>query len=140
MKISTKGRYALRFAIEVARKQGDGPVPLREAAQDQGISMKYLEQLAGQLAKAGLLKSTRGAHGGYSLSRAPEDITAGEVLRICEGGTAPVACLEDDYGICPRRSECETIAFWEGLDRVIEDYVNGITLADLIAPEAGSFK
>lgn len=133
MKISTKGRYALRLAIDIVRRQGDGPVSLREASKRQGISVKYLEQLAGQLTRGGVLRSTRGAHGGYTLAKSADLVTAGDVLRICEGGTAPVACLEDDYGICPHRGACETISFWEGLDAVIENYVDGVTLADLAA-------
>lgn len=132
MKISTKGRYALRLAIDVAQQQGKGPVSLRESAQRQGISVKYMEQLATQMTHGGLLKSTRGAHGGYRLARPIDQITAGDILRVCEGGTAPIACLEDDYGICPRRGSCETIAFWEGLDEVIEKYVDGVTLEDLV--------
>ena len=132
MKISTKGRYALRMAIDVARNQQYGPVSLREVSERQDISLKYLEQLARALSKGKVLKSTRGAHGGYSLARDPHDITAGDILRCSEGGTAPVACLEDDYGVCPMREECATIAFWEGLDRMIEDYVDGVTLAALV--------
>ena len=132
MKISTKGRYALRLAIDVARNQEFGPVSLREVSKRQQISLKYLEQLARSLSNGQILKSTRGAHGGYSLAREPHDITAGDILRCSEGSTAPVACLEDDFGICPMRNECDTIAFWEGLDRVIEDYVNGVTLASLL--------
>lgn len=139
MKISTKGRYALRLAIDVAQQQDKGPVSLRESSKRQGVSVKYMEQLASQLAHGGVLQSTRGAHGGYSLAKPANQITAGDVLRLCEGGTAPVACLEDDFGVCPRRSECETIVFWEGLDKVIEDYVDSVTLADLVAsPVAGA--
>lgn len=133
MKISTKGRYALRLAIDVAQQQDKGPVSLRESSKRQGISVKYMEQLASQLTHGGVLQSTRGAHGGYSLAKPADQITAGDVLRLCEGGTAPVACLENDFGVCPRRNECETIAFWEGLDKVIEDYVDSVTLADLVA-------
>lgn len=131
MKISTKGRYALRMALDVAQHQDAGPVSLREVSQRQGISLKYLEQLARSLSKGGVLASTRGARGGYSLARDANDISAGDVLRCSEGGTAPVACLEEGYGICPMRSECETIAFWEGLDRVIEQYVDGVSLAQM---------
>ncbi len=131
MKISTKGRYALRFMIDIA-EQGEGTcVPLREVAERQGISTKYLEQLASSLMRARLLESTRGPRGGYLLTRGATTITAGDVLRAAEGSCAPVACLEDDFGICPRRGECNTIAFWEGLDSVIERYVDGVTLADL---------
>ena len=132
MKISTKGRYAMRMALDIANHQSEGPVSLREVSKRQAISLKYLEQLARSLSKGGVLTSTRGAHGGYSLSRDPGQITAGDVLRCSEGGTAPVACLEDDFGICPMRGECETIAYWEGLDTVIERYVDGVTLGELM--------
>lgn len=131
MRISTKGRYALRLAIDVAQQQGSGPVSLREASQRQGFSAKYIEQLASQLMHAGILESVRGAHGGYKLARGAEEITAGEILRASEGSTAPVACLEDDFGVCPLREECATISFWEGLDAAIETYVDGVSLADL---------
>lgn len=132
MMISTKGRYALRLMIDIA-EQGEGSrVPLREVAERQSISIKYLEQLAGSLVREDLLKSMRGARGGYVLTRAADDITAGDILRAAEGSCAPVACLEDDFGICPRRDECNTISFWEGLDRTIEQYVDGVTLADLV--------
>ena len=135
MKISTKGRYALRLAIDVARWQDKGPVSLREASKRQNISIKYLEQLARQMVSANILHSIRGAHGGYVLAKEAIDITAGDILRACEGGTAPVACLEDDFGVCPRRNECETIQFWEGLDDVIETYVNSKTLAEISSPK-----
>ena len=132
MMISTKGRYALRLMIDIAEQGEDARVPLREVAERQGISIKYLEQLAGSLVRAGLLKSTRGARGGYVLTRSSDEMTAGDVLRAAEGSCAPVACLEDDFGVCPRRSECNTIAFWEGLDKTIENYVDGVTLGDLV--------
>lgn len=132
MKISTKGRYALRLAIDVAQQSNKGPVSLRETAERQGISLKYMEQLAAQMTHGGLLNSTRGARGGYSLAGDAKDITAGDILRVSEGGTAPVACLEDDFGICPYRDACETITFWEGLDRAIEAYVDSVTLSDLV--------
>ena len=130
--ISTKGRYALRLMIDIAEQGEDARVPLREVAERQGISIKYLEQLAGSLVRAGLLKSTRGARGGYVLPRSSDEMTAGDVLRAAEGSCAPVACHEDDFGVCPRRSECNTIAFWEGLDKTIENYVDGVTLGDLV--------
>lgn len=136
MKISTKGRYALRMVLDIAGHQGEGPVPLREVSKRQGISLKYLEQLARSLMKGGVLVSTRGAHGGYSLARDPKDVTAGDVLRCSEGSTAPVACLEDDFGICPMRGECETIAFWEGLDRVIGEYVDSYPLSQMMRTHA----
>lgn len=133
MKISTKGRYALRLMIEIGRKEEGKLTTLREVAEQQDISMKYLEQLVGHLTKADLIVGHRGIHGGYSLARDAHDITAGDILRASEGGTAPVACLEEEAPACPRRSMCDTIDFWEGLDNVIEGYVDSVTLADLVA-------
>ena len=133
MKISTKGRYALRLMIEIGRKEEGKLTTLREVAEQQDISMKYLEQLVGHLTKVGLIVGHRGIHGGYSLARDAHDITAGDILRASEGGTAPVACLEQEAPACPRRAMCDTIDFWEGLDNVIEGYVDGVTLADLVS-------
>jgi Rrf2 family protein len=133
VKISTKGRYALRLAIDVARWGTTEPVSLTETAERQGISVKYLEQIARKMTHAGIIQSTRGAHGGYQFARPTDQVTAGDILRVCEGGTAPVACLEDDFGLCPRRGECETISFWEGLDQAIENYVDSVSIADLVA-------
>lgn len=133
MKISTKGRYALRLTVDIAQRQEAGPVSLREVSERQGFSVKYLEQLASQLVHANILKSLRGAHGGYQLARSADSITAGDVLRASEGSTAPVACLEDGFGVCPMRGSCTTIGFWEGLDAAIEAYVDSVTLAELAA-------
>lgn len=132
MKISTKGRYALRMVIDIAEHAEEGPVALRESAQRTGISVKYMEQLAGQLTRYGVLRSTRGAHGGYSLSRPATDITAGDILRASEGSMATVACLEEGAGICPMRGECETVDFWTGLDRTIESYVDSVSVDDMV--------
>ena len=131
MKISTKGRYALRLALDIAANQNKGPVSLHEVSERQAISLKYLEQLASLLSHGGLLISTRGAHGGYNLAKPPEEITAGDVLRLSEGDLAPVACLKDSNEICPMRGQCATIKFWEDLGELINDYVDNKTLADL---------
>lgn len=130
MLISTKGRYALRMMIFLAAQAKEAPVSLKEVSEHEGISMKYLEQVARPLADAGLIRSARGKNGGYTLTRPPEQVSAGEVLRAAEGTTAPVSCLEPGQG-CPRAGACTTIAFWRGLDRTIDDYVNGVTLAEL---------
>lgn len=132
MKISTKGRYAVQLVIDVALNQDDGPVSLRQVAEREKISEKYLEQLARQLTRGGVLKSTRGAHGGYSTARPIDQITAGEILCVCEG-TAPVACLEEGAQICPTMGTCTTIDFWNGLDKAIDSYVNSVSVADLVA-------
>ena len=131
--VSTKGRYALRLAIYIANSHEEGvPVTMRQAADRQGLSVKYLEQLGGALVKAGVLKSLRGVSGGYLLARPVDEITAGDVLRATEGSCAPVACLEEGAEECPRRAKCLTVDFWRGLDGAIENYVDSVTLADLI--------
>lgn len=135
MKISTKGRYALRLMIDLACRSGDTPVSLKDAADRQGISPKYLEQIAGLLCKAGLVRSVRGAQGGYLLSRQPEEYTVGEILRLTEGNLAPVACLEDPENRCSRREQCATVDFWTGLYAVINQYIDRYSLADLVRAE-----
>lgn len=131
--ISTKGRYALRLMIDVAGNAGtEGLVTMRQAAERQGISVKYLEQLGGALVRAGVLVSLRGVRGGYQLARPAAEITAGDVLRATEGSCAPVSCLEEGASACPRRDECVALPFWRGLDEAIESYVDGVTLADLV--------
>lgn len=133
MLVSTKGRYGLRMMIDIARHQdGTGKVSLREIGERQGISAKYLEQLARSLCSAGLLKGSRGQGGGYVLSRPAKCISAGQILRATEGSTAPVSCLVGDDNHCERQPDCETAAFWVGLDKMIAAYVNGYTLEDLV--------
>ena len=131
MVISTKGRYALRLMLDIAMNAGETPVSLHAVAERQNVSSKYLEQIVSPLVKAGYLKSVRGANGGYLLTREPEDITAGEILRCGEGNLAPVACLLTDEE-CPRADSCVTLPFWKGLNDVISAYIDGVTLADLV--------
>ena len=135
MKISTKGRYALRLMTDIAAHDSDGYVSLKDVAARQGISMKYSEQIAGLLAKAGLLHSGRGAQGGYRLAKRPEDYTVGSILRLTEGNLAPVACLEAGADACPRTAVCRTLPMWQKLDALIEEFFDGITIADLMAPD-----
>ena len=136
LKISTRGRYALRTMIDIAvNSDGERNITIKEISHRQNISVKYLEQIVNALSKAKLLRSVRGAQGGYRLSRRPEEYTIGEILRLAEGGLAPVECLENEVNTCPRRSACHTLAFWEGLDRAVRDYVDGVTLADLAQKE-----
>ena len=132
MKISTKGRYALRLMMDVAEHDGEGYVSLKDAAERQGISLKYLEQIAGVLSKAGLLHSGRGAQGGYRLAKPPEAYSVGSILRLTEGNLAPVACLEGPENLCQRCGECPTLDFWTGLYAVVNDYIVRYTLADLL--------
>lgn len=136
MLVTTKGRYAMRLMVRIAQAGPDGKVPLRKVAEEESISLKYLEQVVRPLMMAGLVRSVRGKGGGYALAREASAIRAGDVLRAAEGTTAPTVCLalaegEGAQG-CPRESECTTVRFWAGLDKVIEDYVDGATLADLV--------
>ncbi len=132
MTVSTRGRYALRLMIDIA-KQGEAGslVTMRQAAERQELSVKYLEQLGGALVKAGVLKSIRGVSGGYLLARPAEEITAGDILRATEGSCAPVACVDDDTA-CKRSASCVARTFWHGLDETVEAYVDSVTLADLV--------
>ena len=130
MLVTTKGRYAMRLMVYIASFPEGQKVALRQVAEAENISLKYLEQLAHSLVGANLLKSVRGHGGGYTLSQPAENIKAGDILRAVEGSTSPVACAGLEEG-CPRESICTTIAFWAGLDKVIENYVDGITLAQL---------
>lgn len=132
MKISTKGRYALRMMVDLALHSSDGYIALKDIAQRQDISKKYLEQIVPLLNKSGMLKTGRGYQGGYALLRKPSDYTVGEILRITEGNLAPVSCLEYDTVDCTRAEECSTLFIWEGLYKAITDYLDGITLQDII--------
>lgn len=132
MKISTKGRYALRLMLDLAQHDAGGYIPLRDISRRQGISAKYLEQIVVQLSKAGFVKATRGAQGGYQLAKTPAEYTVGDILRITEGSLAPVACLEHEPIECARASECITLEFWRGLYQAINRYVDGTTLEELV--------
>lgn len=133
MKISTKGRYALRMLYDLALHHDEGYVSLKDIADRHGISKKYLEQIVPLLNKTGLLRTNRGNKGGYMLSGTADEITVGDVLRATEGSLAPVACLEFEPNECPRAGDCSTLFIWEGLFKTITDYLDGITLSDIIA-------
>ena len=139
MKISTKGRYAVRMLLDLAEHQQDGYVALKEIAKRQEISKKYLEQIVPILNKSGLLQTNRGSQGGYRLSKKPEQYTVGEILRLTEGSLAPVACLDQPENFCPRRASCATLFVWQGLYRTIEEYLDGITLQDIIDRQKDSY-
>ena len=132
MKVSTKGRYALRTMLDLAMHDRGALIPLKDISARQGITVKYLEQVMTLLSRAGYVRSVRGAGGGYRLCREPSEYTAGDILRVAEGSLAPVACLEDSVNRCPRASECPTLGFWEGLSDVVNQYVDSITLEDLV--------
>ena len=133
MMISTKGRYAMRFLLDVAERQGDGFVPLKDVAARQEISEKYLEIVVKELVKGGLLDTLRGKGGGYRLNWPPEEYSVKDIIERMEGPLAPVACLEPGQGTCPRRGGCRTLPLWQGLDKVISDYLSRFTLADLLS-------
>ena len=133
MMISTKGRYALRFLVDVAEHQEGGYVPLRDVALRQGISEKYLELVVKELVKGGLLLAARGKGGGYRLNRPLEEYSIKSILERMEGPLAPVACLEPGQDACPRSNGCRTLPLWQGLDKVISDYLAQFKLADLCA-------
>lgn len=132
MKISTKGRYALRMLLDLAQNQGDGFVALKDVAERQNVSKKYLEQIVPMLNKAGILAASRGFQGGYRLAQAPDRCTVGDVLRVTEGSIAPVACLDRDPALCSRSEDCITLPVWQGLRRVIDEYLDSITLQDIL--------
>ena len=135
--ISKKGRYALRVMIDLAEHQTGEYIPLKAIAQRQGISEKYLESILKALVRENLLTGVRGKGGGYRLTRAPETYTVGEILRLTEGSLAPVACLEDRAESCCRMAECRTLPMWRKLDALIQNFFDGITLADLMGPSQG---
>ena len=132
MLISTRGRYALRILVDMAEHSSGGYIPLKEIAQRQEISEKYLESIVKDLVRNDIVSGVRGKGGGYCLRRAPEQINVGEVLRCMEGSLAPVACLEEGAPPCSRASECRTLDFWRGLDDVIRNYTSGYVLSDLM--------
>lgn len=132
MKISTKGRYAMRMMLDLAMNQGDGYVSLKEIAERQGISKKYLEQIVPLMNKSGMLRVNRGNQGGYRLIRAASKYTVGDILRATEGTLAPVSCLEYEPVECSRVDECLTLPVWKGLYKTVTEYLDGITLQDII--------
>ena len=137
MKTTSKARYALYLVVDIARYQNDGPVSLRAIAERQDISLKYLEQIAAELSKSGFLQSVRGAQGGYLLARPAADISAGDIMRAAEGGFLPVSCLDTNaltHTSCPRQCHCgSTAAFWAGLRLTIDDYIDKVSIEQLIS-------
>ncbi len=132
MKISTKGRYALRLMLDIAAHDSGEPVRIKDIASRQEISAKYLEQIVAILSKAGYVKSIRGPQGGYRLTRKPEEYPLGDILRLTEGSLAPVECLEGETNQCPRAGDCITLLFWKKLDKAIRELTEGYTLEDLL--------
>ena len=135
MLVSTKGRYALRVMTDLAGHPTEGYIPLKEIANRQEISEKYLEAIIKTLVKGKLLSGVRGKGGGYKLTRSPEQYTVGSILRLTEDSLAPVTCLEDNAAPCSRAADCLTLPLWQGLERVINEYLDNITIADLLQRE-----
>ncbi len=130
MKISSKGRYALRVMIDLAQQSGESYTSLKDIATRQEISLKYLEQIVAMLNKAHYLDTARGNNGGYKLSKKASEYTVGDILRATEGDLAPIGCVSGE--ICHVKENCKTYKFWQGLDEAINDYVDSKTLEDLI--------
>lgn len=131
MKISTKGRYALRLMLDLALNYSSEYITIRSISARQEISDKYLEQIITVLSRAGYVKSTRGAKGGYKLARSADEYTVGMILRLIEGSLVPVACMEDEPNQCPRSDKCATLDIWQQLDEAISGVIDHITLAEL---------
>ena len=131
MKISTQGRYGLRALVDLATNKNSGAIPLREISRREDISERYLEQLFAKLRKAGIVRSVRGAHGGYLLNHPLEEITVGDVIRVLEGSIVPVECVNDEGKDCERSRRCVTREVWKELKNQVDDYLDSITLHDL---------
>ena len=138
MMISTRGRYALRMMLDLAEHSDEGFVALKDIAERQDVSKKYLEQIIPILNHSGFLQTTRGFQGGYRLKKAPKDYTVLDILNAAEGSLAPVACLEGEENDCPRRAQCLTLPVWQGLKKTVEDYLGSITLQDILDNGAAS--
>lgn len=136
MKISTRGRYAVRLMADLAQNQGNGYVALKDIAERQGISKKYLEQIVTLLSRSGMLQTNRGYQGGYRLAQPAENYTLGDILRVTEGSLAPVACLDADAAPCQRAPYCITLPVWKELSALINNYLDSVTVQDLLDKQA----
>lgn len=139
MKISTRGRYALRVMVDLAEHDNGEFIPLSDIAKRQEISEKYLESIVSMLSKAGFLQSLRGKSGGYKLAKLPEEYTVKDILEVAEGSLEPVPCLETPQNECTRASVCRTVDMWRGLYDVISKYLNSVTIRDLAGDEIGQY-
>lgn len=132
MRISTKGRYALHLLIDLAQHYGDEYISLKDIADRQGVSLKYMETIASTLNRAGFILSSRGKMGGYRLAKPADKYTVGSVLKLAEGSLAPVSCLYEDGETCEKSHTCYTLPMWQELDRIVDDYLESVTIADLL--------
>ena len=141
MKISTRGRYAIRVMLDLAEHNNGEYIPLMDIAKRQEISEKYLESIVSALSKNKLVAALRGKGGGYRLAKAPEEYTIGSILKVAEASLAPIACLEDEPNQCERAGECRTLKMWQDLYKLIDNYFENITLQDLLEQnaDAGSY-
>lgn len=135
MMISTRGRYALRVIIDLAEHNSDGYTPLKDIAARQGISRKYAENIMTTLSKNGFVEAVHGKGGGYRLNRKPEEYRVGDILRLTEGSLAPVSCLECGAKVCDKVDDCRTFPMWDKLNNLINDYLNQVTIGDLMKAE-----
>jgi len=131
LKVSTKGRYALRMLLDLAEHRGEGFISLKEIAERQNISKQYLEQIVSLLNTSSMLRTNRGKQGGYMLAKQPSEYTVREILRVTEGSLAPVTCLEEEVNLCDKATYCKTLSMWMGLQKVINDYLDSVTLQDM---------
>lgn len=138
MMISTRGRYALRVLIDLAEHNDGKYIPMKDVAERQELSLKYLERILPVLTKNKLVIGVHGKGGGYRLSRNPEEYTVGEILRLTEGNLAPVSCLECDAEPCKRAAECRTLQMWTKFHKITNEYFDGITVADLMKTETAN--
>ena len=132
MMVSTRGRYALRVLLDLCDSTPGTYVPMKEIAEREGISVKYMEQIMPVLVKNGLVEAVHGKGGGYRLNRSPDEYIVGDILRLTEGSLAPVACLDCDAEECERADQCRTLPMWKELNNRITDFFDGITIADLM--------
>lgn len=132
MIVSTKGRYALRVMIDLAEHQKDGYIPMKDVAERQHVSLKYMEKIMPVLSKNNLVEGVHGKGGGYRLTRQPADYTVGEILRLTEGDMAPVACLEGSAIPCDKSADCRTLPMWTEFYKMTNEYFDGVTIADLM--------
>ena len=135
MMISTRGRYALRVLIDLAEHCGNGYIPMKDVAERQGISLKYIEKIMPVLMKEKLIDGMHGKGGGYKLNRDPDNYVVGDILRLTEGDLAPVACLENSASPCEKAAECRTLPMWKEFHRITNEFFDGITIADLMRNE-----
>ena len=135
MIVSTRGRYALRVMIDLAEHHSDDRIPLKDISSRQGISQKYMEAIMTLLSKNGFVDAIHGKGGGFKLNRSPDQYKVGEILRLTEGTLAPVACLQENAEDCDRASECRTLPMWAKLNSLVNEYLDSVTIADLIKKE-----